>query len=92
MGPFVWKVLGTGAAVGAGVLAKNVASKAWEKGTGKTPPTNPESPTTTWAEAAAWAVVSGALVGLARMVATRQAARYYKKSSGHLPKGLEEVS
>jgi Protein of unknown function (DUF4235) len=91
MGAFVWRVMGTGAAIGTGVLVKNVLAKAWEKGTGKTPPANPESPTTTWAEAAAWAVVSGAVIGLGRMVATRQAARFYKKSTGHLPKGLEEV-
>jgi len=91
MGAFVWKVLGTGAAIGTGVLAKNVLAKVWERGTGKTPPSNPESPTTTWGEAAVWAVVSVAVIGLGRMAATRQAARFYKRSTGHLPKGLEEV-
>lgn len=91
MGPIVWKMLGTGSAVVAGMAAKNVLGKAWRSGTGKEPPRNPEAAETSWGEAAAWAMASGALIGLARMLATRQAARYYKKSAGHLPKGLEEV-
>lgn len=91
MGPFVWKVLGTGSAVLAGVAAKNVLSMAWQSGTGKEPPRNPEAAETSWGEAAAWAMASGALIGLARMMATRQAARFYKNSAGHLPKGLQEV-
>jgi hypothetical protein len=39
-------------------------------------------------EAVAWAMVSGALIGLARMAAARRAAGYYAKSTGHLPPGL----
>lgn len=92
MGAFVWKVLGTGSAILAGVAARKVFMTAWEKGTGNAPPTNPESPDTSWREALGWAVLSGALVGVARMMAARKAAEYYRKSAGHLPKGLEQVS
>jgi hypothetical protein len=87
----MWKLMGLLSAVLAGVAARKVLSTAWVKGTGHQPPNNPESPTTTWQEAVAWAAASGALVGLARMLATRKAADYYRKSTGHLPKGLEEV-
>ena len=90
-GSLGWKVLATGSAVVAGIAAKKVLEVAWEKGTGKEPPRNPESPETTWAEAVGWAVLSGVVYGLARLVATRQAAQYYKRSTGHLPKGLEDV-
>ena len=38
----------------------------------------------------AWAVFSGALVGLARMLAQRRAASYYARSTGHLPPGLHK--
>ena len=38
----------------------------------------------------AWAAVSGALIGLARMFAARRAAGYYAKSTGHLPPGLQK--
>ena len=31
-------------------------------------------------------------MGLARMLATRKAADYYRKSTGHLPPGMEEVT
>jgi hypothetical protein len=92
VGGIVWKMLGTGSAVLAGLAARKVISAAWRQGTGHQPPTNPESPDTSWQEAVGWAVFSGALVGVARLLATRKAAEYYRKSAGHLPKGLEEVS
>ena len=91
MSAMTWKVLGTGSAVLSGIAAKKIVSTIWRKGTGEEPPANPESPDTTWAEALAWAIFSGALVGVARMLAARTAASFYRKSSGHLPKGLQDV-
>lgn len=92
MGTMVWRVLGTGAAVAAAAGARTLTSKVWKLVTGKEPPSNPESPDTTWMEAVGWALASGAVIGTARMLATRQAAQYYKKSAGHLPKGIEKVN
>ena len=92
MGEAVWKVMGTGAAIGAGILAKKLATASWKLGTGHEPPVNPEDPEVTWKEAIGWAVVSGAIVGVARLLAPRKAAAYYRKSAGHAPKGLNEVS
>lgn len=91
MGPLVWKVVGTGSAIMAGIAAKKVITTAWTKGTGHAPPANPESPDTTWQEALAWALASGAVIGVARMLAARKAANFYKRSTGHLPKGLQDV-
>lgn len=91
VGAMAWKVMGLGSAILAGVAARKVLTTAWRKGTGEDPPANPESPDTTWGQAIAWALASGAAIGLARMLATRKAADYYRKSSGHLPPGLEEV-
>ena len=45
-----------------------------------------------WQEALGWAALSGAAMGLARMLATRKAAVVYQKSTGHLPVGLEDVN
>ena len=90
-GSLGWKVMATGSALVAGIAAKKVLEVAWEKSTGKAPPRNPESPETTWVEAVGWAVLSGVVYALARLVATRQAAGYWKRSTGHLPEGLEEV-
>jgi hypothetical protein len=84
--------MGLGAAILAGVAARKVLTAAWRKGTGDDPPANPESPDTTWLQAIGWALASGAAVGVARMLATRKAADYYRKSAGHLPPEMEEVS
>jgi hypothetical protein len=87
-----WKILGTGGAVLAGIAARKAITSGWQATTGNPPPANPESPDTTWVEAVAWAVLSGAIVGTARMLATRKAAEYYRKSTGHLPPKMQQVS
>jgi hypothetical protein len=87
-----WKILGTGGAVLAGIAARKTITSGWQAATGNPPPANPESPDTTWAEAVAWAVLSGAIVGTARMLATRKAAEYYRRSTGHLPPKMQQVS
>ncbi len=86
-----WKVVATGTALAAGIAARKLVQVAWVKGTGKEPPRNPESPDTTWPEAVGWAVFSGVAYSLARLLATHKAAAYWKKSTGHLPPGLEEA-
>lgn len=91
MGAKSWKVMGTGGAVLAGVAAKKVLGAGWKAATGNAPPANPEHPDTSWAEALTWAVVSGALIGVARMLAARKAAGYYRRSTGHLPPEMQEV-
>lgn len=92
MGGFVWKVLGTGSAVLAGIAARKALITGWQKVTGHPPPANPASRTTSWPEAVGFALMSGALMGLARMLAARKAADFYEKSAGHLPPGVDEVS
>ena len=91
MGVLIWKVLGTSAAVFAAVVAKKLVTTGWTAATGKEPPANPEDPEVSWPEAIGWAVASGAVVGVARLLATRKAAAYYAKSAGHPPKGLQTV-
>jgi hypothetical protein len=92
VGALVWRVLGTGSAIAAATLARNGLQAVWRKSTGKEPPANPLSPRVTAGEALSWAIVSGAIVQVARMLATRQAAKFYEKSAGHLPKKLQDVS
>jgi hypothetical protein len=36
-------------------------------------------------------VASGALIGVARLLATRKAAAYYAKSAGHPPRKLQRA-
>jgi hypothetical protein len=92
VGALVWKVLGTGAAIGAAIVARRLVTSGWTAATGKQPPANPEDPGVSWPEAVGWAVASGAAVGVARLLATRKAAEYYARSAGHPPKALQTVS
>ena len=47
----------------------------WKAATGKEPPANPADPDVAMREALLWAAVSGTLVAVARMLATRRAAQ-----------------
>lgn len=85
MNALMWRVVGTGSAVVAAAAAQRGLTVAWKAATGKEPPTIPEDPDTEWRDAVAWALLSGAAIGLARLFATRKAALYYRRSTGHLP-------
>jgi hypothetical protein len=78
------------AAIGAAAVAKKGLNSSWRAATGKNPPANPADPDVSIGEAVMWAAVSGTLIGVARMLATRRAAHYYAKSTGHLPPQLKK--
>lgn len=88
----LWKALATGAAVLAAVVARNVVTSGWRRAVQADPPANPADPSTGWGEAITWAALTGALVGIARMVAQRGAARSWNRVTGGLPPGLEKVA
>lgn len=89
-GSKIWNVLSLGAALGAAAVAKKAIDGSWRAATGKNPPENPADPDVDLWEAVAWAAVSGTAIALARMLATRKAASYYARSTGHLPPGLRK--
>lgn len=78
------------AALGAAAVVKKGLNGSWRAATGKNPPANPADPDVDLKEALLWAAVSGTLIAVARMLATRGAAEYYAKSTGHLPPQLEK--
>jgi hypothetical protein len=86
----IWSVFSLVSALGAAAVAKKGINATWTATTRKKPPENPADPDIELREAVAWAVFSGAVVGLARMLAQRRAASYYHRSTGHLPPGLEK--
>ncbi len=90
-GSKIWSAYGLAATMGATVLARKALSTTWRMSTGKQPPQNPAHPDVSMAEAVAWATLSGVAVGLARMLASRKAADYYRRSTGHLPPNLQDV-
>ena len=88
----IWKVFGTVSAIAAGVATKKLLEVAWKTATGHAPPENPEHPDVQWWEAVSFAIASGAAIGVARMLAARKAAEYYRRSTGRLPAGMKDVA
>ncbi|HEX5521899.1 MAG TPA: DUF4235 domain-containing protein, partial [Pedococcus sp.] len=83
METMVWRVLGTGSAVVAGILANKVVTELW-KHSGRDEILDPRDPRTPAREAIIFAALTGLAVGAARVVVTRKAASYFAKSTGHL--------
>jgi len=81
----VWAAFSVVATLAGGTIAKKALNSGWKAATGKQPPANPADPDVQMREAVAWAVASGTAVALAKMLASRRAANYYVKSTGHLP-------
>ena len=88
MGAMVWRVLGTGSAVLAGVVANKLVTTVWKKA-GRDAVLDPRDPRTPWKDAVAFAALTGLAAGAARVIVTRKAAQYYQKSAGHLPKAMQ---
>jgi hypothetical protein len=89
MGSVVWRVLGTGSALLAGVVANKLVTTIWKKA-GRDAVLDPRDPRTPWRDAVLFAALTGLAVGAARTVVTRKAAQYYAKSAGHLPKAMQQ--
>jgi hypothetical protein len=85
-----WSVMEKGSGIGAAIVARKALTTGWSKAARRKPPENPADPDVALAEALAGAVATGALIAVARTLAMRGAARYYVKSTGHLPPGLEK--
>jgi hypothetical protein len=87
-GKRAWKVLGSTAALVAGLATTRALDATWRTATGRKPPTKPESPEIAGREALLWAGISGMAIGVAKTYATRRAAQYWVKSTGELPPGM----
>lgn len=86
----VWKVASLVAALMGARAVASIADRGWKRTVGGDPPTNPHSADTAWGEAIVWSALSGALVGLARLVSQHGAAGAWKRITGALPPGMEE--
>jgi hypothetical protein len=91
-GKLGYRVLATLSSLLGAMMARKLLTFAWKRATGREPPSNPENPSVTWAEAVSWAVVSGAAIGVARLVAQRKVAATWHRSTGSLPPGMEETA
>lgn len=90
MGEKFWSLATTGAAIGASIFAKKITEKTWTFVTGGSSPSNPEDPDINWGEAIAFALLSGAIVQLLKMMVNRESTQAFKKRTGRLPKSVEQ--
>jgi Protein of unknown function (DUF4235) len=72
-------------ATGTAFLARKLLIFAWTKATGKKPPTNPEDPEETLAEALGWSVLVGITVAVVRVLAIRAVSRRAISSTDREP-------
>lgn len=91
-GKLGYKVMAALAAMLGALVARKTLALAWKTATGKEPPANPEHPSVTWPEAATWAIVSGAVMGLARLVAQKKVAATWHHATGHLPPDMQKTA
>ena len=70
------KATGAIAAIGAAWVAQKILASAWKAATGHTPPKPEDEGDVRFAEIAAAAAISGAIVALFRVLATRGTAKY----------------
>jgi hypothetical protein len=87
MGSMVWKILGTGSAVVAGIAATTVADQIWQKA-GQDAKFDPKDPDSPFMTALAYAALTGLAAGVARTLTTRKAAQFYARSAGHKPQEI----
>ncbi len=83
-----WKLMGGASAAAAAVATRKAAEKLYTAGTGEAPPENPSAPHVPLRQAVIWAVLSGVIVGLVRMLVERTAAKAWVRARGELPPGL----
>lgn len=78
----IWAALTAAVTIAAGSLARKLMTKTWSSRRGFVPGA-PGDGKTSWREAALFALVSGATVGLSRMLADRIVAEAKRRSSSH---------
>lgn len=90
--PTAWKLTAVLAGLAGAQVGRRGLTIAWRRVRGDDPPLNPLSHDTTWGEALGFAVVSGAVYGVTRMVMQRAAAGIWTRQLGAPPPGLEDHS
>ncbi|ADB32823.1 hypothetical protein Kfla_3769 [Kribbella flavida DSM 17836] len=81
-----WKLVLAVFTMVVGLVANKAVTTAWKIGAGGKPPKGSQAG---YVEVVTWAVASGAAAAAAKRFAEDRAAKYWLKSTGHLPPGYE---
>ena len=84
----VWNAVASGAAIGAVAASKPALERSWRLIFRSDPPGNPAHHDVAWRDAVLWALLTGALVGVIRLVAQRAAAGAWYRVTGDYPEAL----
>lgn len=82
-----WKLVLAVFTMVVGLVTNKALTTAWKLGSGGAPPKGYRAG---YAEVVTWAVASGAAAAAGKRFAEQRAAKYWLKSTGHLPPGYEE--
>ncbi|GAA6525294.1 DUF4235 domain-containing protein [Intrasporangium sp. DVR] len=91
LGGVVWKAITVTSTVVATRLATTVASKGWKLATGKPVPMRGDYDNEKTRDVVAYTAIAGMIMAGTKVAAERKAAEYYRQSTGHLPKALEDT-
>jgi hypothetical protein len=80
-----WLLLASGSAVLAAAATRALLKSTWRTVRKAEPPLNPVAADTSWADAVAWTLATGATVGVARLLARRGLAAGWTRAVGTPP-------
>jgi hypothetical protein len=89
-GNATWKMLSVGATLVATKVATDAAQRGWKLATGRNVPVKGDYERERTRDVVLFTAISSMAVAAARVAAERGAATYYRRSTGHLPKALED--
>lgn len=81
----LWQIAAGGAAILAGMATRKAIQQGWRYAKKCEPPNNPDAKDVTWTDAIIWTALSGAAVGVSRMLITRSASLSLNKFSSLEP-------
>jgi Protein of unknown function (DUF4235) len=84
----MWNGVASGAAVAAVAASRPLIERGWRMAFKSEPPGNPAHQDVSWRDALLWAIITGAVVGVIRLVAQRLAAAAWQKVTGDYPESL----
>ena len=80
-----WNVAVGGAAILGAIAARKLLHTGWRLAMHRDPPENPADPRVDWTEALVWSALTGAAIGISRMLAQRAATSGWEHATGHAP-------
>jgi len=68
-----WTAAGILTVIAGAMIGRTLLKSGWRAATGNEPPQDPDAEDTTWKQALTWAVVTGAIIGVARALSQKGA-------------------